>query len=142
MSQVLDDKTLQVLTDIRSYLRITAAASSRQAAGRVIDSQEKAIAYSKMDGKTSSYQIADALDIPPRTVANWAEDFVISGLASPPNELFASHRALFFLNELSVNSSELKNRKKREQVRLPISSALPVKTITTGSHAGERRDGK
>jgi hypothetical protein len=133
MSQIIDDKTLQLLTDIRSYLRITAAAASKNAAERTIDSQEKAMAYSKMDGRTSTYQIAEGLKVPQRTVANWAEIFVSSGLASPPNELYQSHRALFSLNELSLNISDLKNRRNREQLR--ESSSQP-QFVTTGLDGG------
>lgn len=112
MPQTMDEKILDVLVEMRAYLRITAAVSLRSVAERVIDTQEKAIVFSKMDGKTSTYVIAEATSIPPRTVANWGEEFVKAGLASPPNEFFPSHRALFSLTELSVDMSLLRKRKK------------------------------
>jgi hypothetical protein len=136
MSPIFEEKMLIILTDIRSYLRTTAAASSRSAAQRVIDSQEKAVAYSKMDGKTSTYAIADATGVPPRTVANWAEDFVHAGLTSPPGELFPSHRALFSLNELSVNLTILKARKKKKETPSSSSSQLQNTTLTNQTTGG------
>jgi hypothetical protein len=137
MSDELNEKMLNVLTDIRSYLRITSAVSSRPAAARVLDTKEKAFVYSKMDGKSSTYEIADATGVPQRTVGNWAEEFVKSGLASPPNEFFPSHRALFSLNELSVNLSLLKKRKEMRQASPLSSSPTLDNAIVSRAPGGE-----
>ena len=134
------DRDIAILNDIRSYLRITAASSSRDVASKVIDTQEKANIYSKMDGKTSTFQIADATGVPQRTVGNWAEDFVKSGLASPPNEFFRSHRALFSLTELAVDISLLKKRKKKEEMT-ESPPAAKLDTVPDTEPQGGQKDG-
>ena len=121
----------EILNDIRTYQRITAAAASRATAVRVFDSWEKAAAYSRMDGKTSTYQIADSLQLPQRTVASWADDFVRAMLASPPDDFHKSHRALFSLGELSVDLAQLKKRKKTLSALTP--SAIPASTLDAPS---------
>jgi hypothetical protein len=115
MSERTNDETKRLLGDIRTYLRITAAATSKQIAMRVLDSFEKALVYSKMDGNTSSYKIQEATSVPNRTVLDWADEFVRSGLASSPDGFYSSHRALFSLNELSIDISTLKKRRKSQQ---------------------------
>ena len=107
-----DVETKKLLSDIRSYLRIAAASSSRPTAARVLDSYEKAIVYTKLDGTTSTYKIADATGVPQRTVLNWADECVRFGLASPPNDLYQSHRALFSLSELGIDLGTLKKRRR------------------------------
>ena len=126
-----DASEKEILNDIRTYQRITAAAALRATAVRVFDSWEKAAAYSKMDGKTSTYQIADSLQLPQRTVANWADDFVRAMLASPPDDFHKSHRALFSLGELSVDLAQLK--KKKKTISAPTQSAIPASTLDASS---------
>jgi len=128
MEETSDD-TNRILNDIRTYLRITALAAARQTAMRVLDSYEKAIVYSKMDGKTSSYKIADATAVPQRTVADWADEFVKSSLASPPNEFYQSHKALFSLSELFIDLTTLKRRRKPDQMQRPSPSPIVKETI-------------
>ena len=118
-----DEKEHEILNDVRAYLRITAANASRSTANRVIDSWEKASVFAKMDGKSSTYKIAEGLGIPQRTVANWADDFVKAGLASPPDEFHSSHKALFLLSELSIDASQLK-RKKKETTAAPTQTPV------------------
>lgn len=127
-------ETDKILNDIRSYLRITAAASSRAIVAKILDTQEKAVVYSKLDGKTSQQKIADATGVPQRTIADWAEMFVKAGLASPPDEYHSSHRALFSLSELGIDLSVLRRRKKSEQPE-QISSTLD--SVSEGTKGGE-----
>ncbi len=108
-------ETDKILNDIRSYLRITAAASLRNTAANTLDTQEKALVYSKMDGKTSQPKIESMTGVPQKTISNWANAFVEGGLASPPNEYYPAHGALFSLNELGINISVLKKRGKAER---------------------------
>lgn len=117
----IEEGNREILNDIRSYLRITAAAASRATANRIIDSWEKASVYARMDGKTSTYKIAEALGLPQRTVAGWADDFVRANLASPPDEFHQSHRALFSPSELLIEISQLKRKKKGQGEQPPVS---------------------
>lgn len=122
MSKVSDDNIATILNDIRSYTRIAAAGSLKQMAARVFDSHEKAVVYSKMDGRTSTYKIAEAANVPQRTVATWADDFVRANLAAPPDDVHSSHRSLFSLSELAVDLSTLKKRKKQGEAVSPTST--------------------
>ncbi len=120
-----DDDIAAILNDIRSYTRIAAAASLRQTAARIFDTYEKALAYTKMDGNTSTYKIADVTTVPQRTVATWADDFVQANLAAPPDEIHSSHKALFTLSELVIDLSTLKKRKKQaEGTQQPTTATL------------------
>jgi len=104
--------TDKILNDIRSYLRIAASASARPTAAKVMETQEKALVYSKMDGKISQQKISDLTGVPQKTVSNWADEFVEARLAMPPDEYHSSHRALFSLAELGIDLSVLKKRAK------------------------------
>lgn len=115
MSDLSNNTYVELLSDIRSYLRINAAYSSKDNATKMLTTYEKASVYNRMDGKTSTYKISKATKVPQRTVATWAEDFVKAGLATGPNEIFTSHRALFTLSELSVDISTLKKRDKSKK---------------------------
>lgn len=129
MTEISDSEIATILNDIRSYTRMAAASSSRQTAVRAFDSYEKALVYSKMDGNTSTYKIAEATGVPQRTVAAWADDFVKSNLAAPPDEIHSSHRALFSSSELSIDLSTLKKRKKQADApQQPDTSTLDSET--------------
>ena len=108
-------ETDKILNDIRSYLRITAAATLRNSAANTLDTQEKALVYNRMDGETSQPRIASVTGVPQQTISDWTNTFVESGLASPPSEYYPAHRALFSLNELGINMSVLKKRSKSKQ---------------------------
>lgn len=107
-------KTDEILNDIRMYLRIAAAKSLKTVAPDTIDSYEKALVYSKMSGTTTQEKIKLDTGVPQRTISAWANAFVEAGLASPPNEYYQNHRALFTLWELGINLSGLKKRKSRK----------------------------
>lgn len=102
----------RILSDIRAYVRISAASASKATAQKTLDTWEKALVYSKLNGVTSQAKIAEDTTLPQKTVSNWVIEFVESGLASEPNELFKSHRALFSLRELGIDLAKLKPRKK------------------------------
>lgn len=129
MVELSDAGIAAILNDIRSYTRVAAATSSRQTAARVFDSYEKALVYTKMDGKTSTYKIADATGVPQRTVAMWADDFVQANLAASPDDIHSSHKALFSLSELAIDLSAMKKRKKQaEAAQQPASATLDTET--------------
>jgi len=106
------DTSDKILNDITTYLRVTAASVSRENAARVIDSAEKAAVYAKLDGNTSQGKLEQVTGVPNQTLSHWLPEFVLGGIASPPNEYYRSHRALFTLQELGINPSDLKKRVK------------------------------
>jgi len=116
-------ETDRILNDIRSYLRIAAAASLKPIATSIIDTQEKALVYGKMDGKTTQNGIAAITGIPQKTISNWAEAFVKAGLVSPPSDYYQTHKSLFSLNELGIDFSVLKKREKSVSSRKATSES-------------------
>lgn len=129
-------ETDRILNDICTYLRITAAAASRNIAAKVLDIQEKALVYSKMDGKTAQTKIASLTGIPQMTISDWVNEFVSAGLTSPPNEYFTAHKALFTLQEIGISIANLKRRGKSKQEK--TSSTLDS-TMTATSNQEESR---
>ena|SRR5438309_12023630 len=105
-------ETDKILNDIRAYLRTTAAIASRPNAARAIDTMEKATIYSKLDGFTSQSNLEQVVGVPQQTISSWLSDFAKEGLASPPDEFYKAHRALYTLQELGVSTSALKSRGK------------------------------
>ena len=107
--------TGKILNDIRTYLRISAAAASKASAITVIDTQEKAQVYEKLGEDKSQSKIETETGVPNQTVSRWINEFVEAGLVSPPNEYSKDYKALFTLRELGINTAELAKRKKRQQ---------------------------
>ncbi len=111
--------TNRILSDIRAYLRISAAAASRVSAPKILDSYEKAFVYSKLDGKTSQSKIKQITGVPQPTVSRWLETFVQERLVSPPDEFNESHKALFTLQELGIELTIMKKRDKKGAKQSP-----------------------
>jgi hypothetical protein len=101
----------RILSDVRAYVRISAAQSLRPVAKTVIDTWEKAEVYSKLDGKTPQSKISEVSKVAQQTISDWMSLFVQSGLVTEPNEFYSSHRALFSLRELGINQGALKRKK-------------------------------
>jgi DNA-binding transcriptional ArsR family regulator len=106
------DKTLIVLGDIRTYLRITAASALRSSAAQIIDIYEKAVVFGKLDGNTSQQKLQEVTKVPQGTISRWISDFTEAGIVAPPDEIYKNHRALFSLRELGIDSTALKRRSK------------------------------
>ena len=104
------DQREDTLYNIAAYLRIIAAGAVKSRAGDVLDKWEKAMAYSKLDGSTSQMKIATSLNVPPRTVANWSDEFVRYNLVAAPSKYNSSHKALFSLDELGIDVASLKKK--------------------------------
>jgi len=66
-----------------------------------------------LDGKTSQSKIDSATGVAQTTISDWLAIFVKEGLASPPDEYYPSHRALFTLQELGIDLAALKKRTKK-----------------------------
>lgn len=107
--------TDRLLNDIRVYLRIAAASASKVVASKVIDTQEKAMVYDRLDGETPQLKIESTTKVPQRTISGWVDKFVEAGLVSPPDKYCKNYKALFALRELGISLSELKKRKKKQQ---------------------------
>ncbi len=121
-------ETDKILHDIRTYLRIAASAAAKSMAGAVLDTQEKALVYSKMDGKTSQQKISSSSGVPQKTISNWADEFVEAKLAMPPDEYYPSHRALFSLAELGISLQALRKRAKGTKSQ-PSSQTLGASVV-------------
>ena len=105
-------ETDRILNDIRAYLRVSAAAASRQNAVQVIDSAEKAGVYAKLDGEMSQARLEQVTGIANQTLSRWLAEFVQEGIASPPNQFYKCHKAFYALQELGINIALLKKRPK------------------------------
>ena len=117
-------ETEKLLNDIRTYLRIPAAAASRTAARSILDTYEKAVVYSKLDGKTGRKKIEDDTKVPEGTVKDWVAAFVQAGLAAPPDQYNSSHKPLFTLQELGIELGIL--RKRPTKASKPTTQATPI----------------
>jgi DNA-binding transcriptional ArsR family regulator len=106
------EKTLIVLGDIRTYLRITAANAVRSSAAQIIDIYEKAVVFGKLDGNTPQQKLQEITKIPQATISRWISDFTEAGIVAPPDEIYKNHRALFSLREIGIDSAALKRRSK------------------------------
>ena|SRR3989442_15788884 len=104
------DKTLIVLGDIRTYLRITAANAARSNSAQIIDIYEKAVVFGRLDGNTPQQKLQEITKVPQATISRWISDFTEAGIAAPPDEIYKNHRALFSLRELGIDSAALKKR--------------------------------
>jgi len=125
----LSEQTNRLLNDIRAYLRISAAAASKVSAPEILDTYEKALIYSMLDGKTSQGKVEQTTEVPQPTISRWLETFVQARLVSPPDEYNQSHRALFTLAELGIELATLKKRaKKSETPSLKTTQPVPQET--------------
>src|SRR6058998_422450 len=106
------DKTVQLLSDIRAYLRITAASSLRSTAALVIDLYEKAVVFSRLDGNTSQQKLQEITKTPQATISRWVNEFTEAGIVAPPDDAYKNQRALFTLRELGIDIGALKRRSK------------------------------
>ncbi len=108
------DKTEILLGDIRGYLRSMAATALRPTAGRVLDTYEKALLFSKLDGNTPQLRLQEITKVPQPTISAWLGRFMEAGIVSPPDEIYRNYRALFTLQELGINITTLKRRASAE----------------------------
>jgi len=131
--------TDKLLSDIRAYLRLAAASASKVVASKVIDIQEKAMVYDKLDGETSQPKIESITGVPQTTISRWVDEFVEAGVVSPPNKYWDNHKALFTLRELGISLSELKKRKKKQEVAQEGKMSTPNEDSKKGKVADERK---
>lgn len=125
-------ETDRLLNEIKMYLRISAAYASRSKAATILDTQEKAMVYEKLDGTTTQQTIADLTKVPRQTVTRWADEFVRAGLASAPDKYQSTHRALFSLAELGIDMNILKKRARGG----PAPSSSPATSTLDGNQSG------
>lgn len=123
-------ETEGLLNEIKTYLRISAAADSRATAKSIIDGYEKAIVYSKLDGKISQTKLEAETKIPQQTISKWLAGFVQAGLVAPPDKYNPSHKALFTLQELAIDLGTFKKREKPSKVVAQQAPVSPTQTPT------------
>jgi hypothetical protein len=85
---------------------------ARTNASKFLDTYEKALVYSKMDGIITQVKLEQLSGVPRRTISDWMIVFVESGLAAPPDDYYRNYRALFTPRELSIEIAALKKRHK------------------------------
>jgi len=100
----------QLLFEIATYLRASAASALKGKASQVIDTHRKAITYKNLDGHTTQAKIAKMLDVTSMAVSYYVQEFVEAGLAMPPSKFYPSHKALFTLEELGIDIKQLKKQ--------------------------------
>jgi hypothetical protein len=113
------DKTEALLGDVRAYLKIMAATALRPMAGRVLDTYEKALLFSKLDGNTPQLKLQELTKVPQPTISIWMGKFMEAGIVSPPNDIYRNYRAMFTLQELGISIGTLKRRVGSESVPEP-----------------------
>jgi hypothetical protein len=118
-------ETEKLLNDIRAYLRLSVAAVSRANAISVLDTYEKALVYSKLDGKNTQSKIEAETKVPQPTISTWLTGFIQAGFVAPPDQYNSSHRALFTLQELGIEFGTLKKRAKTSK---PSAQPSPATT--------------
>lgn len=104
----------KVLNDIRAYLRISAAAVAKANVSTIIDTYEKGLIYSKLDGQITQVKLEQTTKIPQSTINRWLDSFLQGRIIAPPDEYYPSYRALFTLQELDIKLDELKRREKKD----------------------------
>jgi hypothetical protein len=113
------DKTEALLGDIRGYLKIMAAIALRPMAGRVLDTYEKALLFSKLDGNTPQLKLQELTKVPQPTISIWMGKFMEAGIVCPPNDIYRNYRAMFTLQELGISIATLRKRGGSEGVTEP-----------------------
>jgi len=109
----------ELFIDIRFYLKAIAASSIRPIAYRTIDTYEKALVYSKLDGSSLQLRLAESTSIPQPTISVWLSKFTEALLVAPPDEGHKGHRALYTLQELGINMAALVKKKGSPDVQVP-----------------------
>ncbi|MBA7601305.1 hypothetical protein ES703_08374 [subsurface metagenome] len=100
----------RLLFEIATYLRASAASATKSRAHEVLDDHGKAMVYKNLDGSRAQAKVAEAAGVSQATVSRYSQDFVEAGLATPPSKFYPNYRALFTLEELGIDISELKKR--------------------------------
>lgn len=104
----MSDETNRLLYEILLYSRAQAIAAVRPNAKAILNTPQKCLVYSLMDGKHTQKQIVDETKIPQATVSSWMISFLKSGIAVPANDYYDGSKALFTLDELGIEPSTLK----------------------------------
>lgn len=117
-------ETDRLLSELILYTRMGAVASARQMASSTIDTYEKALVYSKLDGKSTQSKIEAETGIRQSTISDWARLFVRNRLAAEPSNYYPTHKALFTLEELGIDINSLKKKSKTNKTEEPTSTQL------------------
>jgi len=102
----------QLLFEIATYLRASAASALKGKASQVIDTHRKAITYKNLDGYTTQAKVAKILGVTSMAISYYVQEFVEAGLAMLPSKFYPNHKALFTLEELSIDINQLKKQER------------------------------
>lgn len=102
----------QLLFEIATYLRASAASVLKEKASQAIDTYRKAITYKNLDGYTNQAKIANTLGVTRQSISNYVQDFVEAGLAMQPSKFYSNNKALFTLEELGIDINKLKKQER------------------------------
>ncbi|MCW4002620.1 MAG: hypothetical protein NWE95_01730 [Candidatus Bathyarchaeota archaeon] len=102
-------ETNEILKDIRTYLRISAANASRSIAKTTIDTLEKAQVYEKLSEGKSQRKIEEETKIAQTTISSWVGKFIEAGLVNPQG------KPLFTLREIGINTADLAPKKRKNE---------------------------
>ncbi len=123
-------ETDKILDDIRTYLRITAAAASRAIAKTTIDTLDKAQVYEKLGEGKSQRKIEEETKIAQTTISNWMGKFIEAGLVS------SKGKPLFTLRELGISTTELTTRKRKETATTDLKKTIGSEPSSTAPTKG------
>ena len=107
---MMEKQIVDLLGDIKAYVRGQSSVSLRDVAAKVIDVKEEAIVYSKLDGTRTHLELSRLVKVPRKTVTNWVNEFVNSNLATDVKG--SNDKALFTLDELNISLRTLQRRSK------------------------------
>lgn len=124
----------KILNDIRAYVRLSAAASAKTSASNIIDTYEKGLMYSKLDGQVTQVKLEQTLKIPQSTINRWLDCFLEGRIVAPPDEFHPGYRALFTLQELEIKLDALKKRTTKEaKTNQKADQSVILSSTTKGS---------
>lgn len=95
---------------VLGYLRVMASVAVRPLAEEILDTYEKALLFSRLDGNTPQLKLQEMTKIPQATISRWVNEFTDAGIVAPPGKAFRNHQARFTLGELRVNIAGLKKK--------------------------------
>ncbi|SRR6266571_5676770 len=104
------------------YLRAMASVALRPLAEEVLDSYEKALLFTKLDGNTPQLKLQELTRIPQATISRWVNEFTDAGLVATRGKNFRNHQARFTLRELGINIADLKKKAGSDQDVVPAAT--------------------
>ncbi len=104
---LIDEEILKTLQEIKFWIRLLAWDDLEKVLKRVLDSEEKKIAYVLSDGKKKSSLIAKGAGTSQSSVSRWWQEWKTMGIAENISVSGGSRaKAVFNLKELGIDISK------------------------------------